>query len=786
MKRAIFFILFLITGILLNAQTEIPKRELRGVWVATVTNLDWPSSPFLTVAQQKQELVNMFDKFKEAEINVVFFQIRTECDALYESPYEPWSYWLTGTQGKAPVPFYDPLKFAIDEAHKRGMELHAWLNPYRVEKTAGYYQIDQNHISKLHPEWILTVGNYKFLDPGLQKVRDYVIKIFMDVARRYTIDGIHMDDYFYSYDPISTQDTATFNKYNRGIADIKDWRRDNVNLFVHQLSDSLKNFNPNLKFGISPFGIWKPGVPLCTICFDAFNVLYCDPIHWLQAKDIDYITPQLYWEFGGGQDYGTLLKWWSDSTGANNRHLYTGNASYKISTFSASEIPNQIKANRNNINCQGSVFFEGIDFINNPKGFTDSLKNNYYRAPSLPPLMSWKESVPPEPPSNLRYELDNTSGNYALYWDSPAAASDGDSAMKYAVYRFENIPTQSDIENGNNLFGLIGGTKLTTQNSRYNYSSGNYYVVTSLDKNNNESLISNTLHITQTPQVPKLLSPAKGDASQENIVQLSWSGDEYTGGFSLQVSKDSIFDSDMIIDIADMKDTTFELSGLEGEQTYFWRVAASGNGGKSNYSETFNFTTAFPKPPVLSEPAHASTVSSINPALKWLKNKVAEKYNFQLSFNVKMPPNYILLDTTLVDTTITLLNLNVNKVYFWRVKASNQYGESDWSSIWGFKTPAGTNVEDKKVVPKSYLLEQNYPNPFNSRTIIKYSVPVETLVKLKVFNILGIEVATLVNEFKRTGNYAVPFEDSNLSSGIYFYKLETGSYCKVLKMILIK
>lgn len=492
MKKIILLFL-LIPGIFLFSQ-EQPKRELRGVWIATVANIDWPSAPGLPVENQKSELITLLDTLKSAGINSVFFQIRTECDALYNSSYEPWSYWLTGVQGTAPEPFYDPFEFVINESHKRGMELHAWFNPYRAVKAVtgrASYPASQSHISVTRPEWVLQMGNYKFLDPGLPEVKNYIVKIFMDVLRRYDVDGIHMDDYFYPYpdpEPLANQDSLTFLVHHRGFKDLHDWRRDNINLLIKELSDSILTEKPWVKWGVSPFGIWRPGFPEGIVGFDAYASIYCDPMDWLHKKTVDYITPQIYWPFGGGQDYGKLLNWWADSVSANGKHLYIGQASFRINSWQDNEMPAQINFNRSNPGCQGNIYFNAKNFFQNTKGFVDSLKNNFYKNPAVPPLMTWKENILPNAPLNFKLENDESTGGYIFRWDAPPSASDGDIAKRYAVYNFKQPPVSCDLDDGKNLIGLTGETFF-----KYTYKpeNGNYFVVTALDKNNNESGMSN-------------------------------------------------------------------------------------------------------------------------------------------------------------------------------------------------------------------------------------------------------------------------------------------------------
>src|SRR3989339_1467603 len=254
MKNLITLVLVVFLYANLFSQSIPPKREFRAAWIATVVNLDWPSSNVLTPAQQKQELIDLLDELKRDGINTIIFQIRTECDALYNSSIDPWSYWLTGSQGSPPNPYYDPLEFAVEEAHKRGMELHAWFNPYRAVRSVGSFSISSQHLTYQHPDWILAFGNLRILNPGLPQVRDYNTAVIMNVVRRYDIDGVHFDDYFYPYPPdqITNEDAVTFAEYSRGFTNIADWRRDNVNQQIKQINDSIMAVKPYVKFGISP------------------------------------------------------------------------------------------------------------------------------------------------------------------------------------------------------------------------------------------------------------------------------------------------------------------------------------------------------------------------------------------------------------------------------------------------------------------------------------------------------------------------------------------------------
>jgi uncharacterized lipoprotein YddW (UPF0748 family) len=472
---------------------DIPKHEFRGAWIATVTNLDWPKTT--NVEAQQAALVRMLDQFKATGINAVFFQIRPEADALYDSDIEPWSRWLTGQQGRAPNPYYDPLTFAIEEAHKRGLELHAWFNPYRLQRQVGSYTLDPQHIAVRHPEWTFTVNTYQQLDPGLPQVRDYVLEVIMDVVRRYDIDGVHFDDYFYPYPPnqITNQDDATFAEHHRGFTNRGDWRRDNVNLLVRMVHDSLQTVRPEIKFGISPFGIWRNGVPNGIIGLDAYNVIFADAVAWHQEQIIDYNIPQLYWGFGGGQDFATLAPWWESVR--NDRHLYPGLGLYKADSrtfsgtlYTADVVPRQVRFNREYEGIEGSVFFRAQNITDfNSLGIRDTLQNDLYRYPALTPVMDWKDTTPPPAPESFGYEWHGEV--VTLHWN-PVVATPGEAdARFYAVYRVQSAEEPdfaAAMADPANLLTVTGQTYVVDWPSVADEPY--YYVVTSVSHNSIESV----------------------------------------------------------------------------------------------------------------------------------------------------------------------------------------------------------------------------------------------------------------------------------------------------------
>ena len=297
-----------------------PVREFRGAWVATVGNIDWPSEKGLSSGQQQAELLAILDRAVQLKLNAVIFQVRPACDAMYASKIEPWSEYLTGTMGRAPQPYYDPLAFAIAEAHKRGLELHAWFNPYRARVLGTGSPTSPDHISKRRPQLVRQYGKFLWLDPGEKQVQDYSLSVIMDVVKRYDVDGIHFDDYFYPYKEkdaagkeMDFPDDASWRRFGAGgKLSRDDWRRENVNRFIERVYTSIKSSKPWVKFGVSPFGIWRPGYPAQVKGFDSYAELYADSRKWLANGWVDYFAPQLYWSIDSPeQSFPALLRWWA-------------------------------------------------------------------------------------------------------------------------------------------------------------------------------------------------------------------------------------------------------------------------------------------------------------------------------------------------------------------------------------------------------------------------------------------------------------------------------------------
>lgn len=497
-KKLYFICFFIGLNLALMAQ---PKRELRAVWVAHVNNIDFPSAANLTEAQQKAEFISIVDDLKRNGMNAIVVQIRTNCDAAYPSNIEPWSAFWTGRQGVGPS--YDPLAFMIAECRKRGIEFHAWFNPYRAAPSATTFAA-ANHVRTLQPNWILAYNGLQLLDPALPEVRNYVTRVVMDVVRRYDIDAIHFDDYFYPYPVtgVTLNDDNSFANHSRGFTDRAEWRRDNINLLIKMVSDSIKAAKPYLKFGISPFGIWKNRSASQpdgsdTRGLEAFHSIYADARKWVQEGWVDYIAPQLYWSIGFSvADFSVLTAWWSNNLGARNRHLYIGHAAYRINNggtdanwTSPNQMPAQIRLTRVTPSVVGSIFYNTTTFRRNLLGFNDSLIQNYYKSPSLVPVMNWLDTVAPPAPTALLAERRNNA--VQIRWTAPTTgASEIEKVRYFVVYRFrenENI----NLNNSAAIRAIVADNSNTYLDSfAFGATTRFNYVVTAVDRLHNESVAS--------------------------------------------------------------------------------------------------------------------------------------------------------------------------------------------------------------------------------------------------------------------------------------------------------
>ncbi|WP_238480356.1 glycoside hydrolase family 10 protein [Mangrovibacterium lignilyticum] len=489
-KYTLLLTLLLCAATFVQARNQ-PKYEFRAAWVATVNNIDWPSQSGLTVQEQKAEAIDLLDLMVKNGLNAVIFQIRPTSDAFYPSTLEPWSRYLTGTPGKDPG--YDPLKFWIDECHKRHMEFHAWMNPFRVAQKADE-PLAASHIAFKHPEWIIKYGGKLYFNPALDETRQFIVQVVKDVVSRYDIDAIHMDDYFYPY-PVAGEafpDVIQFTKNPRHFnADqLEDWRRNNVDLTIQLISKTIKETKPWVKFGISPFGVWRnidkdARGSMTKAGVSNYDDLYADILKWLQYGWIDYVTPQLYWRIGHpAVNYITLLDWWSKN--GFNRDVYIGHGLYKIDAKSSipewtdpNQVPKQIEMTRENPNVHGSVLFSAIQLKRNLLGLQDTLQHQLYNYTALTPSMPWIDFLPPNKPVKF-----NKRGR-KLKWEKPAFKNEMDEVKRYIVYK-NKVGEQLNEADVRSIYTITDGTAIKLER-RKGKKERFEFRVTALDRLNNES-----------------------------------------------------------------------------------------------------------------------------------------------------------------------------------------------------------------------------------------------------------------------------------------------------------
>ena len=464
------------------------KREFRGAWIQAV-NAQFQG---LSRETMQQTLTYQLDELQKDGVNAIIFQVRPECDALYSSRIEPWSRFLTGTQGKNPG--WDPLAWMITECHKRGMELHAWINPYRA-KTKGTAALAGNHICVVDPQSYFEYNGQYILNPGIPSNRDYICKVAADIVSRYDIDGFHMDDYFYPYPAagLDIPDGEQFEEYNNGgFKDIRDWRRDNVNVFVKQLSETIHNIKPWVKFGVSPFGIYRnkksdPVNGSDTNGLQNYDDLYADVLLWVNNGWVDYCVPQLYWEIGHkAADYDTLINWWNRFCG--NRPLYIGEDIERTAKYPDLHNPNinqmsaKFKLHEQMKNVQGTVLWYAKAAVDNTGNYGTMLRRNYWRYPALQPRMTFIDADAPGKVRKVKPVW--TADGYMLFWTAPKGKDWKDEAVKYVVYRFKK-GEKVNIDNPSKIVTITSDTyiSLPYQDGKTKYT----YVVTALDRLQNES-----------------------------------------------------------------------------------------------------------------------------------------------------------------------------------------------------------------------------------------------------------------------------------------------------------
>ena len=485
-SRLIPFLFFI--GFTVVAQT--PKRELRGVWIATVQNIDWPSPRNYNAIKQQNEFLDILNSHQKTGINALFVQVRTAADAFYAKSDEPWSAYLSGLQGQGPKPIYDPLAFMIQESHARGIEFHAWLNMNRASISTKNL-LSANHIVRQHPEWMIIYNNQHLFNFGIPAVRQYITQVVKNLVQNYDVDGIHFDDYFYPY-PIKGahfNDDEAYAQYKSPNESLADWRRRNINLLIEEISTTIKAVNPRVKFGISPFGIWRHkssdpeyGSPTSK-GLQSYDDLFADTEKWTKSGWLDYLAPQLYWgNTHRVAPFGPLAKWWNEH--GYGKPIYIGHATYHLNDqWNASELSKQLLQARSLDQVKGSIYFSSNQLTNNVKGWRDSLRTVHYKHIALVPTMPWIDNIPPTAPHKV--SLQKNSEKWTIRWQAGEPSTDKDPAAYYVVYRIHRSEGIRGIENAANIIYKGQKNEYIIESSEMQTSHG--FVVTAFDRLHNES-----------------------------------------------------------------------------------------------------------------------------------------------------------------------------------------------------------------------------------------------------------------------------------------------------------
>lgn len=507
-KNILFLLLVFFISPKLFAQLEEtpPKREFRGVWITTALNLDYPTVPTSQKIVLQEQFKLLLDKYQRMGFNAIFMQVRVAGDAFYPSTLVPWSKYLTGRQGKAPDDQFDPLQLMVEEAHKRGMEFHAWFNPFRATMRIAEDFLAPNHLYYTNNVWLIPYGGKYYINPGLPEARQHITDVVMEVVKKYDIDGVHFDDYFYPYPKKGEvfNDSLDYAYFGRSFSTIEDWRRQNIDDFIQQVSDSIKIAKPYVKFGVSPFGVWRnieddPFGSRTKAGVRCYDDLYADVMKWIRKDWIDYVVPQVYWSIGfEPADYLTLTNWWSSNT--KDCHLYIGHAAYKVNNnkdeawLDGNQIPEQIFHNRRNQIVKGSAFFRAQSVLSNQLGMKDSL-NVLYREFALLPEMEKLELGSKHPPSFKKPRKKGTD-KVKLKWRL-AKENREKPPYYYVIYRFEREKGKTlDFDNPENILAV---TPFGDYKKKYEYidetavTGKTYtYIIRAVNRQHSESGNSDT------------------------------------------------------------------------------------------------------------------------------------------------------------------------------------------------------------------------------------------------------------------------------------------------------
>ena len=786
MRKTLLTLLCVGASLVTIAQ-QAPKREMRGAWIATYSNIDWPNRT-QTPAQQRAAFLSILEHHKATGLNTLYIQVRSQCDAMYQSSIEPWSADLTGTQGKPPAEPWDPMQFMIEECHKRGIEFHAWLNPYRAAGNSNSLpSFSESHVAKKHPEWLLSQGTLRVLDPGLQAVREYILSVITDIVNRYDVDGIHFDDYFYPpAAPAGTtpyNDDASFASDPRGFTNRADWRRDNVNLLIKKVNDTIIHLKPWVKFGVSPSGIYRnstnPAIGTPTSGLEHYTTLYADTKKWLQEGWVDYIAPQVYWYIGQpGANYAAIVPWWNNQ--ANGRHIYIGMAGYKVNDpamganwANPSQIPNEMRLNRSYSNIYGQSVYNTSSMRSSTRlGFRDSIRLYFYNLPALQPRMPWRDSIAPAQPQAL-YVAKYRTDSIVLHWQQQQASDEMNRTRQYVIYRSES--EQIDTTNPANILAIT-----TAEQSSYTDISGEegstyYYAVTALDRFHNESISSN-----QASSLPPVITcpDAKelyADASCNIIVP------DYT---ALARVNGQVNAPGIILTQTPLAGTT--INGHHNFDVTLQATDEAGNGSNCVFTVQLKDSSA----PVISN-VSVSTAELWPPNHKLKEVAViydatdnCSKVQTSLSVTSNEPvtggyygntsPDWVVVNDHLVQLRAEYGPHGNGRTYTITITATDSVGNSSQQQV-QVRSPRIPEKPD----PLAHLIVKAYPNPSPDQF---YVITVSTSLQPISYTVTDLAGKVIESRTALSAN-GLFYVGANYQPGMYILKVTQGQQSQTLKLV---
>ncbi len=761
MNKLYLFVFALVFSITSSISQE-PEKELRGVWLTSVYNIDWPHSTNVSALNQQNRLREILDVLKDGNINAVFFQVRPNADALYQSSYEPWSHWITGQRGNEPS--YDPLAFVIQEANKRGIEVHAWLNPYRFENIAGQYAGLPGDYSQTHPELIMTHDSRTYFDPGIPATTELITNIVADLITSYDLDGVIFDDYFYpsgmpnsldqeTYDTYATQEFVGqwYSQLTRG-----NFRRASVNNMIREVNNTIKYFKPSMAFGVSPAGIystqpsaaiqWGTTLPEGITGRDNYNVIFCDPLAWLHDGSVDYISPQLYWVIGGPQDFITLTEWWGAEATRFGLHHYPSLASYRIYpqkslpddkkiitngfeslifdpaqkegyqkfNWNPSEIANQIIAHRNSEHnlALGFIFYNTRSYVSPTKDLAGYLANGVYSEKSIFPHIPWLQSTQFGSPQIT--EIGVVGG---MEDDLAAMTVSGSQASRFLVYGYEELPTKETHSEGEFLQVIFG------KDFSLFYPEGwGYFTVEEFMHNRETGNMSQP--VSYEYLVPaNIISPDNEEVCDDFL--FDWADVAESEHYQLTIARQQspgtiVYSSPLLTG------SSYVLGGgiLEGQVNYVFRIKSTA-GQSVSWSEQGSFFTGTPASTKINTPAHGATNVNLTSTFQWNSSAEADFYHIQIATDASFDEQSLVIDHQPVNLNLFSVTLEAgNQQHFARVRPVNSCGYGLWSEVNSFTTAQGTSVNESDLAillafpnPAGESCQIVYPSALGQRTI---------------------------------------------------------------------